>query len=321
MKKILFLSCLICFVHIQSNPFEIDYPMKNEYTAEDFIEIENILLEKMEKEFEHYSHSKNLFIRVNKGLNLQMIEPETGSFHPLTLIKIGNGGDNCIVSYASFNPPYKRFIKELPKMLETSGFNGYFLYQIGGFPTPTGEEIKYIGVPYAFKIFMMVEAYKRGFNNVLWLDSAVIPIKNISPLFQWIEEHEVLVTGPKLGKNQRKKRITGLARKSLIDNTGIDVLRGLYYCRAGVFGLKMDSLKGKKFIKEFYELVKIGTPFCSTNPEEWVYMALVQSIFGEEYIHHPFGNIVFINGQDKKPLLDKSFFRHNRLRYHSQRIK
>ena len=72
-----------------------------------------------------------------------------------------------IVSFASYDKNYYTLLKSIPAALEKCGFNGYFLYRMGGFPNPTGIEIQYIGVPYAFKIFMMVEAQKMGFDQVL----------------------------------------------------------------------------------------------------------------------------------------------------------
>ena len=41
-----------------------------------------------------------------------------------------------------------------------------------------------------------------------------------------------------------------------------------------VFGLKLTSEKIKKFIDEYYEMVKLGLPFLSSFPEEMVFSSI-----------------------------------------------
>lgn len=281
------------------NRFEIDYPIKEEYTSQDFLAVEELLLDKLYKEYTEDFYNKDcnsskndiknwFLLRINSGFNLQLIDPTTGGYQPPELLKIGKGGKNCIVTYVSHNPPYSNFVKKMPDFLRIVGFDGYFLYQIGGYPTPTGEEIKYAGVPYAFKVFMMLEAHKRGFSNVLWLDSSLVPLKNPIPLFNWIDKHGVFISGKKLRPNQHADWVMKTTRNSLIENIGIDVLSGIYMAKGGIFGLKMETPQAEKFISSFYKLVRIGDPFCSTLPEEWVYSALVSSIYEEKQLASPF---------------------------------
>lgn len=40
--------------------------------------------------------------------------------------------------------------------------------------------------PYAFKIYAIEEARKRGYEQILWLDSSVVFVKDPKPLFDWI---------------------------------------------------------------------------------------------------------------------------------------
>lgn len=42
--------------------------------------------------------------------------------------------------------------------------------------------------PYAFKIHAIEEARNRGYDQILWLDSSVVFIKDSKPLFDWITE-------------------------------------------------------------------------------------------------------------------------------------
>jgi len=76
-------------------------------------------------------------------------------------------GDNCIVCCVPFNRIYPELVLSQVAALKETGFNGYYLYQIGGFPNPTGKEIRHVGVPHSFKIFMTLEAQRLGFSALL----------------------------------------------------------------------------------------------------------------------------------------------------------
>lgn len=284
--------------------FTLDYPQKKSYTAKDFQKIEKILLEKKDLSYleDLYSKQKQqanyrlgylseFLSRIYAGFDMKLLD-KNGQFSSLKEIKIGKGGKDCIVSYASYNDPYPTYIKELPALLEKVGFNGMFIYQIGGYPTPNGEEIKYLGIPYAFKIFMMQEACKRGYSKVVWIDSAIIPNRDPKPLFEWLGKNSILISGPKLKKNQYAFHVLPIARQAMIDVTNLDVLNGYHYCRAGVFGMNMDSEEGSLFLAKYMELLEKVTPFFTGRPEQFVYMSIVHSIFGKDYKHHPYNTVV-----------------------------
>jgi hypothetical protein len=42
--------------------------------------------------------------------------------------------------------------------------------------------------PYAFKIYCIERMRQMGYDLVLWLDASCYPIKNVQPIFDWIEE-------------------------------------------------------------------------------------------------------------------------------------
>ena len=53
-----------------------------------------------------------------------------------------------------------------------------------------------------------------------------------------------------------------------------------------MFGLNLKSDNIKKFVNEYYEMVKLGTPFLSNFPEEVV----ITSIFNKDEYKHLFYN-------------------------------
>lgn len=264
-----------------TNPFAIDVPEKKDITNEDYINIQKQLraidiiplLRKLYPENQGYTTFEDFKSRCTRGLTQNLIDPEKGLFPTKNLEKIGNGSDMCIVSCCtSFDGIHPKLIKDIPKALKECGFNGYFYHRVGGYPNPTGKEIKYVGVPYSFKIFLMLEAQQLGFNKVMWVDSRILPLRDPSPLFSRLDiVGSVLLStvNPKYDNS----RIFPKTRRLLKKLTGTDVVKE--HISTQVFGLKMDSERAKDFVKSYYEFADMGTPFLSCFPEEFVFGAIV----------------------------------------------
>ena len=292
MKLLLLLvSCL--FVH--ANPFSIDFPAKQELSHEDYLELQrqirqidiHPLLQTMYPENGSLTTFDDLAGRCTRGTRQTLIDPEKGFYPIRELVKIGRGGDRCIVCCGSFNGKYPSYIQSLIQGLREQDFNGYFFYMLGGWPNPTGKEIKYVAVPYSFKIFTMLEAYKLGFNNVLWIDAACYPLRNIDYLFTTIAKKGALLNWyPTPSDGWRY--ILPQTRDLLQQLTGTNVLNASYI-NTIVFGLKMNRPDVQELIKIYYECAELGTPFLSCFPEEWVLTAIISkkrfAHFREELPH------------------------------------
>jgi len=279
---LLLISCVKCHAVEEANPFLIDFPVKQELSRADYMEVQALLrkidLEPVLRENfvadAQYTNFNDLEVRCCRGVKQVLIDPENNEFPVRHLEKIGNGGDSCIVCYVSLNPEYIARVKAIPEALREVGFNGYFLYQMGGYPNPTGKEIRYAGVPYAFKIFMMLEAKKLGFNKVIWLDSSLLPIKDPTPLFKKLEEEESLIV--EFHNVPYNAQFIFPKTKELLHKlTGIDVVNQRHISTA-VLGLKMDTKKVEKFVSSYYDMVERGTPFISCFPEEFVFSSIIE---------------------------------------------
>lgn len=51
----------------------------------------------------------------------------------------------------------------------------------------------HIDNPYAFKIYAIDIAKKEGYQQVFWLDASVYPVKDISPVFDWLTEKGIFM--------------------------------------------------------------------------------------------------------------------------------
>jgi hypothetical protein len=151
---------------------------KNIYDESDYIDIQNKLHNKnVDSLIESMYTKKNNFYelndfkkRINQGIKQQLVNNEY-KIPNKTLYKIGNcdNNKNCIVCCTAFKHGNNdsRFVSSnnIIKSLTEVGYNGHFYLFNGGFPNPTGKEMKYAGVPYCFKIFMMLFCKKNLKKN------------------------------------------------------------------------------------------------------------------------------------------------------------
>lgn len=271
-----------------SNPFKINFPRKENLTEEDYKYIQNQLkridvspiVKLLYPAFpgffpDGFTTYNDFWGRVSKGSRQVLIDPQKKLYPSTVLEKINDGGDMCVACFASYNLTFAKLLKSIPEELKKSGFNGYFYARIGGYPNPTGEEIQYVGVPYSYKIFLMLEAKKLGFKKVLGIDSSFLPLRDPTPLFKWIAERDVLFIGQSPTEEGLWRYIFPETQQLLLKLTGNDVLRTDPFVWGGLLGLNFDSPKVNRFISQFYDMVKLGTPFLSCYPEQFVYTALM----------------------------------------------
>jgi hypothetical protein len=294
------------------NPFKIDIEDKDEYTNEDYIKIQKLLDEKnIDETLNKFYPPKDIFYEYNdfkkrcsRGINQKLIDVSNNIFPTKTLYKIGAGGNNknCIVcctpinhkSHDLSNDSYQKNSRynasqTIKESLEKSGYNGYFYLFNGGFPNPTGKEMKYVAVPYCFKIFMMLEAKKKGFENVLWVDAGCIAIRNPDKLFETIETGNVLAHF--IYKDNRYNMMAFERTLNLLNCLTDTVINSdTNYIVTVVFGLNLNNKTVNDFIKDYYLMVELGVPFLSIFPEEIVISALFnkpeyKSMLYEKYDH------------------------------------
>lgn len=47
--------------------------------------------------------------------------------------------------------------------------------------------------PYAFKIYAISSLREMGYDQILWLDASVFPVKNVEPVFDWLTEKGIFL--------------------------------------------------------------------------------------------------------------------------------
>lgn len=309
--KILLLYLLLLSTQLEaSNPFAIHFPSKKELTVEDYTNIQNQLrsidikplVDELYSEFSDSAEVNwvDFYLRCSKGLRQTLVSPEQGLFPQRKLEKIGDGGKRCIVCCVPYNSDYPSLVSTISQALQETGFNGYFYYLIGGFPNPTGIEAQFIGIPYCFKIFTMMEAQQLGFTSVLWIDSALMPLRNPDPLFEIIDKYGAYLSEE--NKTQNNKYIFPRTRLLLKELTGTDVFETTFI-RTHAFGMKMDSDLSQKFIELYYQMLLSGLPFLSCFPEEFVFTAIAGREEFKDWKGHVMSNVLSEHPLKPTPIL------------------
>ncbi|NDE63295.1 MAG: hypothetical protein EB053_02960 [Chlamydiae bacterium] len=274
------------FYFLVYNPFEISVPFNKNPSFEDYEVAQEELRKIKIYPLLHQLYPNNWgyntwftkkrpyplqdFIwRCSKGIEQNIICKKNSWIPEVHHIR-GKNKRDCIVSFCSFNNIYSDLVRTLAQALKEVGFEGGIYYRIGGYPTPTGEELKYCGVPYAFKPLMVEEAFNLGYERVLWLDTSVWPMQKVDDLFEIIEKEGFLFdTGspnPLGFLPDAKKFLENYCNKKFHKNRKV----------AGwIMGFKKNDPNVGLFFKEYHDMVRLGYPFMSVNPEEGVLTAIL----------------------------------------------
>ena len=256
------------FFEKRENPFLIDVADQDEYSHDDYKIIQQKLSEKNIDSFLSSLYPdtpikisyEEMYNRVTRCLRQTLIEDDKSPTK--TLYKVGSGGDCCIVTCAPLSDIRSDLADSILTSLEKVGWNGYFYLMKGGFPNPTGIEMKYAGVPYSFKIFMMLEAEKIGFEKVLWIDAACYAHRDPTPLFEHLTKNDVVFTtfpANYFEENSFENIIFPKTLSLLCDLVGRDV-RNDTTINSIVFGLNLESPLIAKLVCEYYEMVYLSCP-------------------------------------------------------------
>jgi hypothetical protein len=212
--------------------------------------------------------------------NIQLFGPNDER-SDLALVSLGGvpltEKTRCIVLYATFNSDnlqkdasYTNKLLQLIRELEEAGYRGHVLYRIGGYPLLNRGGIRFVHVPYSFKVLALLEAFYLGYNQALWIDCSLHPTNDLSYVFQQIAAKGVylLENGSRLDRDYH----LGILPDAAIASCGLALndLVSIPHTIAGVVGVSFQSLTGCNFIREWYRLTSLVDPAMTLYPEEFL---------------------------------------------------
>lgn len=168
----------------------------------------------------------------------------------------------CIITYATLNNSYGQRLEQLLNRLKHT-YRGHVLYRIGGWPNMEAGCLNHCDVPYAFKACAFQEAYKLGYQKVLWLDALVEPLKDIMPLFKHIRKKTVLYRYSIYNFGSQ------VTQEILNDfNLSFDEAKNYSHIATGILGFNFESKDAVQVLQEWHAAVLRRKSFYTNFPEQ-----------------------------------------------------
>lgn len=151
----------------------------------------------------------------------------------------------CVVNFATETGWYKEGQVRLLDSLQAVGFKGDVLSWVGEESLKCPPHQK---VPYAFKVYALVQAYLSGYDLALLLDCSMVAIKPLDEVFNHIEEHGHFIqeNGYSVGEWCSDAALETLH----ITREEAFTIRD---CSAGCTGLNFKNKQAVAFLKYWFE--------------------------------------------------------------------
>ena len=168
---------------------------------------------------------------------------------------------------------------------------------------------------YAFKAYALEEVSRNGYDELLWADSSVYPLRSIEPLWELIKQQGYWF-------QQNGQYTCGeWTADSALEPLGITRAEAftIPQIAATCFGLDLMNSKAREFLREYYRLAQ-GTAFCgpwindrqqaSTNMRvrghrhdqtaasvivHRLGLNITQELFWEDYPYHKLGVMMVVH--------------------------
>lgn len=178
----------------------------------------------------------------------------------------------ALITYCSLNGPYSQFVKQIVEKLQKyqRSFDCYFM--IGSYPSTKEDGMSLFYIPYAWKVCLFKKVQDLGYEQIMWVDSSMMPVRSLEPLYDIIDQRGRLfipARGKYLGEFYRpfyhmyknSFHACGLETK--------DLMKMRHY-QATIIGLDVTNEISNEYLNRWYELTKIPEASLTTLPEELV---------------------------------------------------
>lgn len=162
----------------------------------------------------------------------------------------------CIVNVAA-HEQYWKYQTRLKGSLEHHGYTGEKLFWKGEYPPGSPHHSETIDgvehVPYGFKLYAIMEAKKRGFEQVLWLDSGVHLIKSLDTVWEAIgRDGYLLVESEQILEEWCKEDVMQAHKATQEERRTLKILAG------AIIGLDFTHSVAVQFFDGMWASMKAG---------------------------------------------------------------
>lgn len=183
----------------------------------------------------------------------------------------------CIVMFSSYNYDaafgkelYSTKMNAVIRDLAEEGYKGHVLFYLGGYPMLAQGGLRLAHVPYSFKLLSLIEASQMGYQDVLWIDTAVHPSNDLSEVFSTIEKTGYfLLTN---GINMQYDYDYGIIPDNTVKSCGLSIseLSTIPHIVAGIMGISFRTPAQHDFLNDWYRMTAATWPAMSYYPEEFL---------------------------------------------------
>ena len=219
----------------------------------------------------------------------------------------------CLICFSTLDRYYKNTLRLIDKLGQNTNDDFFIFNEYEQINSPTHSEN-----PYAFKIYAIEKAKSMGYNIILWIDSSVYPIKDITPIYEIIEQEGYIC--------QYAGHLAGTwtndATLSYFGLTRDDAMKIEMYGNCGFLGLNFQNETAIKFF-ELWKKSMLDGMFkgnwnnetnsesldsrCKGHRHDMSCGSIIRHQLnmklkgGEEYLQ-------YVNSEDNLPLNDKIYF-------------
>ena len=149
-------------------------------------------------------------------------------------------------------------------------------------------------VPYQFKPFLFTDAINRGYTQVLWLDSTICVMNDLTPIFDKMRRDGVVAF------HNEGFPLKDWISDEAVQTTGIDLSENPYEIMACVMGFDLEHPKGREIFNKWLELSQDGKSFEDNGSTRQGFrahrhdQAVLSALLWKEKIKLlPYGNLVY----------------------------
>lgn len=185
---------------------------------------------------------------------------------------------NRVVVCVATTPYYKQGMMRLAGAIEKQEHAEMIAadHCLTGWPTHAEK-------PYAFKAYALKEASERNYDTLLWADACMLPVQDMTPLWQRIERDGYWMSRngwtnyewtadsayPDLFPTHFRDLLPGRALESARETN-----RNIPHVVATCFGISLRHQMGRTFLERYYRLAAETNAFCgpwtNTAHRDWL---------------------------------------------------
>jgi hypothetical protein len=225
--------------------------------------------------------------------NIRLVgENGEAPFHKLYNFNCSHDDKNrCIILYASYNYPYPEKIKLLASELEKCGYRGHLIVRIGGYPNLGNGGLKLAHIPYSWKLASLLELRSLGYQEMVWLDSAMHPLNDLEKIFDEIHTKGYFL--PQSGFPLSYPYSLGQHLPSAVQALGVqeEELSQIPHLCTVLIGLNLSHPKVNALLDQWLEETLKVIPCMNPYPEELAFSVVAYRNGFVPSIH--IGNLIF----------------------------